>query len=96
VDPSTDLSQKNSKNYLQNDTVLHCFQDSGGPPGICRIPGAIFEIPGGLKVIRNFFVIDSRCVDDIFRSSTPGLYLVTEKKMDFCGFRFPDGHKVAS
>ena len=35
--------------YLQNDTVFHCFQDSGAPPGICQIPGAIFNFPEGLR-----------------------------------------------
>jgi hypothetical protein len=28
--------------------------------------------------------------------SAAALYLVTEKKPDFCLFRIPDGHKVAS
>ena len=75
--------------YLQNDTVFHCFQDSGGPPGICQIPGAIFNFPEGLRK-KKFKIFEQ------LKFSAAARYLVTEKKPVFFGFRFPDGHKVPS
>ena len=41
--------------YLQNDTVFHCFQDSGAPPGICQIPGpfSTFRRASGKKKFKN-------------------------------------------
>ena len=69
------------------------FKIPEAPPEFDRFRGPFSKFRGGPKSHPEFF-LSTR--DESLTFSAAALYLVTEKKRDFFGFRFPNAHKVAS